>query len=214
MIYNISAEIVKSCCPSCSKQDTASTSTLKRCFFLFKLQCYNKHATTTRKDSIFFMKKEQITLKEIKPKQNFIIIYDSVYKNTNLTTDEIALLIKLISSAPTFKPTCRKLADILHIDLKRFNKACKGLQDKGYLIVKRFGNKSEWNYTQEPFIDTLKDLSKETLLNALLNFEIDLKDLKQMHKLKMIDDKLFIDTANTYAKEIQRIIKTKWLDED
>ena len=158
--------------------------------------------------------KQPITsLQDNTPKQRFIIVYESVYKNTNLTTDEIALIIKLLSIAPTFKPTSRKLADILKIDLKRLNKASKGLQDKGYLIIKRFGNNSEWTITQEPFIETLKDLNKETLLNALLNFEIDFKDLKQLHKLKMIDDKLFIETATAYGKELQRIVKTKWLDD-
>ena len=181
-----------------------------------KNKCYNKSANSQER-TIFFMKKtlttQENSLKDNTPKQNFIIVYDSVYKNNDLTAEELQLLIKLISIAPTFKPTAEKLAKILKHDKRTILKASKGLQAKGYLKIEKHGNTSQWTINQQP-INQLTDYSKETLLNALLNFDIDLKQLKELHKRKIIDDRLFIATATAYAKEIQRIVKTKWLDED
>lgn len=170
-----------------------------------------------KKGYTFFMKRnkttEQTNLIDETPKERFIIVYESVYKN-RFTSDEMHLLIKLISLAPTFKPTSRKLASILNIDIRALNQASKGLQKKGYLIIKKHGKNSQWIINQKPINSALKDLTKETLLNALLNFEIDIQKLKLLHKLKYIDDRLFIETATAYGKELQRIVKTKWLDED
>lgn len=154
---------------------------------------------------------EEIVIKQ-EQKHNFIILYDTVYKNTNLTSDEIALIVKLLSIAPTFKPTFEKLMDLLHIGKIALSKAVKGLKDKGYLKIERFGNSSKWTITQEP-IKSLKDLNKETLINALLNYEITLKDLKQLHRLKYIDDTLFIQTKDEYIKRLIEISKTKWLED-
>ena len=168
--------------------------------------------------TIFFMKqqpKQPITsLQDNTPKPRFIIVYDSVYKNTNLTTDEIALLIKLISLAPTFKPTSQKLADILNITIKALNKASKGLQAKGYLKIKKFGKNSEWIITQEPIQAKINDFSKESLLNGLLNYQITFKDLELLHKLKRIDDRLYIDIVKDYTKELIRVAKINVYDED
>lgn len=157
---------------------------------------------------------EKTTIQEITPKRNFIIVYDTIYKNNQITSDEMHLLIKLISLAPTFKPTTEKLADILHLSKRALIKASKGLQKKGYLIIKKHGNTSQWIINQEPINTELQNLTKEHLLNALLNFEIDLQKLKLLHKLKYIDDRLFIETTTAYGKEIQRIVKTKWLDDE
>jgi len=156
------------------------------------------------------MKKQEQQKNELQdntPKQNFIIVYDSVYKNTNLTTDEIALLIKLISLAPTFKPTAEKLADILHISKRALLKASKGLQAKGYLKIKKFGKCSEWTINQQPIEAKINDYSKQTLLNALLDYQITFKDLELLHKLKRIDDRLYINIVNDYTKELIRIAK-------
>ena len=157
---------------------------------------------------------EQIEVHEIKQELHFIIVYETIYKNNDLTTDELALLIKLIARAPTFKPTSRKLADILNIDLKRFNKASLGLQEKGYLTIKRYGNKSEWTITQTPILNNISVLNVENLVNGLLNFTITQKELNLLHKLKRIDDKIYIETQKRYIKELQRILKTEWLDND
>lgn len=155
------------------------------------------------------MKKTQETPKttlKIEPyKRNFIILYDSVYKNNDLTANELQLLIKLIAKAPTFKPNSRKLADILKMNQKALNKASKGLQRKGYLIIKKFGKNSEWTITQEPIINKIDNLNKETLLNGLLNHLIQIEDLNLLHKLKRIDDRLYIEITEEYAKELVRI---------
>ncbi len=176
---------------------------------------------TLTKGLYFFMKNqekanknEQITINEIKPNLNFIIVYETIYKNNDLTSEEIHLLIKLIAKAPNFKPTSDKLADILHMSKKTLNKASKSLQEKGYLTIKKYGNKSEWNITQTPILNTINILSVENLVNGLLNYTITPKELKLMHKLKRIDDKIYIETIKQYSKELQRILKTNWLNDD
>lgn len=148
---------------------------------------------------------QEITLQDNTPKQNFIIVYDSVYKNTNLTTDEIALLIKLIAIAPTFKPTSQKLASILNISIKALNKASKGLQAKGYLKIKKFGKSSKWTITQQPIENKINDFSEETLLNSLFNYQITIEDINLLHKIKRIDDRLYIKITEKYAKELIRL---------
>lgn len=155
-----------------------------------------------------------LTIKIQEPKRNFIIIYDSVYKNTDLTTDEIALIVKLLSCAPTFKPTSEKLAKILNINIKRLTKATKGLQNKGYLKIKKYSNKSEWTISQEPFINDLEEITTPILLKMLLDNRIKLDDLRRLRKLKLIDDKILIETSEKYIEEIRRIIKTPWLDDE
>lgn len=150
---------------------------------------------------------QEITLQDNTPKQNFIIVYDSVYKNTNLTTDEIALLIKLIALAPTFKPNSQKLANILNISIKALNKASKGLQAKGYLKIKKFGKNSEWTITQQPIENKINDFSEESLLNGLFNYLITIEDINLLHKLKRIDDRLYIKVTEKYAKELIRLAK-------
>lgn len=157
---------------------------------------------------------EQIEINEIKQEQHFIIIYESVYKNTDLTLEEIGLINKLVGKAPTFKPTIRKLAEITHLDIRRFNKLTKSLQEKGYLVIKKNGCKSEWTISQTPVINKINILSVENLVNGLLNFTITPKELKLLHKLKRIDDKIYIETQKQYIKELQRILKTEWLDND
>lgn len=150
---------------------------------------------------------QENNLKDNTPKQNFIIVYDSVYKNTNLTTDEIALLIKLIALAPTFKPTAEKLADILHISKRALLKASKGLQAKGYLKIKKFGKCSEWTINQQPIENKINDFSEESLLNGLFNYLITIEDINLLHKLKRIDDRLYIKVTEKYAKELIRLAK-------
>lgn len=142
------------------------------------------------------------------PKRNFIIVYDSVYKNNNLNALELQLIIKLLSCAPTFKPSYRKLTQILKISDTTLLKAVKGLKEKGYLTIVKNGKESEWHITQEPTINKIKDLNCDTLVNALLDFEITPKELKQLHKLKYIDDIIYIKTLKKYSEEIQKIIKS------
>lgn len=155
-----------------------------------------------------------LTIKIQEPKKNFIILYDSVYKNTDLTTDEIALIVKLLSCAPNFKPTSEKLSNILNIDIRRLTKASKGLQEKGYLKIKKYSHTSEWTISQEPLINNFKEITTPILLNALLNYKIRFEDLKKLRKLKYIDDKILKETTNLYLKEIQKIAKYNWLDDE
>lgn len=160
------------------------------------------------------LQEPKTTLKYEEPKRNFIILYDSVYKNNDLTANELKLLIKLIASAPTFKPTSRKLADILKIDLKSLNRASKGLQAKGYLKIKKFGKSSEWTITQNPIENKIDNFNKESLLNGLLNYIISVEELNLLHKLKRIDDRLYIAVMEDYSKELVRIAHINAYDDN
>lgn len=144
-------------------------------------------------------------------KRHFIILYDSVYTNNNLTSNEIKLIIKLLSSAPTFKPSHRKLSQIMKINNRALIKAVNGLKEKGYLVITKNGKNSEWQITQEPSINKVSDLTAESLSQALINFDITPKELKQMHRLKYIDDLIYIESMKLYSKKLNEIIKTKWL---
>lgn len=149
---------------------------------------------------------EQTNLIDETPKERFIIVYESVYKN-RFTSDEMHLLIKLISLAPTFKPTSRKLASILNIDIRALNQASKGLQKKGYLVIKKHGKNSEWTINQKPIENKINDFSEESLLNGLFNYLITIEDINLLHKLKRIDDRLYIKVTEKYAKELIRLAK-------
>lgn len=155
---------------------------------------------------------EKIAIKQ-EQKHNFIIVYDTIYKNNSFTTDELALIIKLLGCAPTFKPSHRKLERILNTSDYALRQAEKGLIEKGYLKINKNGRNSEWTITQEPFTLKLSDFKDETLINALIDFEITLKDLKELHRRKYIDDSQFIRVKDAYIKRLKEISSTDWLND-
>ena len=115
---------------------------------------------------------------------NFIVIYDTLYK-TNLTIYELGLITKLISCAPTFKPTILKLAQTLKCSKEIIKKATKGLKEKGFLTIEnKFKSGSKWTINQEPIINKINGFTYENILNALLNCTINTNELKILWKRK------------------------------
>ena len=92
-----------------------------------------------------------ITIQKEEPKPNFIIVYETIYKNPKLTINEMGLLIKLISLAPTFKVNSKSLIKMLKISQREYFKASLGLQQKGYLKIERINKKEyKYNISQKP----------------------------------------------------------------
>lgn len=157
--------------------------------------------------------KEEITLKN-ETKHNFIIVYETIYKRNDITADEMLLLIKLISMAPTFKPTFEKLKDILKLGKKALTKAIKGLKEKGFLTIKKYGRESQWIITQDPILNTIKSFNTDSIVNALIDFKIDMRDVKELHKRKIIDDIQFIKIRDKFSEELKNTLNTDWLYRD
>lgn len=97
------------------------------------------------------IKQAETYLKQIDDKQHFVILKETFYKNQNLTGDEIALFVYLITRAPTYKPNHKGLKKALKMGDDRYFKASKGLQDKGYLIIDKNGkNGTTYTLSQTP----------------------------------------------------------------
>lgn len=121
---------------------------------------------------------QQEILIEDNTKHNFIIVYDTFYKNKELTAEEIALFIKLKAAAPTFKITQDKLAQALNTCRDIIKKASKGLQKKGYLKIEHPRSKSacKWIINDAPIFKNIdynnldiRKLSFETMTALLQN---------------------------------------------
>lgn len=138
--------------------------------------------------------------------QHFILLYESVYKNTKLTSDEIALIVKLTSASPTFKPTKNTLTSILHISDRALIKAAKGLKEKGYLqIINNGKGGSQWILTQEPKLyEQYKNQNKEKILNDFIIGSLSLPQLLEMRQKKIISNK----DLNEILNQIAEILKT------
>lgn len=132
-------------------------------------------------------------------KTHYVVIYESFYKNNELSTDAKALFLKLLTSAPTFKVCTNNLAKVLHISTKRVNKASKELQKFGYLKIK--GRKEIiWEITQTPTIELTKD-------QVLTDNEIINNDLIALLKTGVITQTQFNNAFNRLVE----IAKTKWI---
>lgn len=143
-------------------------------------------------------------------KRAFIIVYETIYKNTDLTAIEISLLVKLLSAAPTFKPTIRKLATILKVGATTLTKAVKNLQEKGYLRIEHNGKGgSVWKIDQNA---SFKPVDIENLKELCQNAEIDLKTIKALYKMQKITRQQAQELNLILYNSIQRIIRTNWLD--
>lgn len=148
---------------------------------------------------------ENNILKIEEPKRNFIIVYDSVYKD-NLSASALALLIKLISLAPTFKPTTDKLATILKIGRTQTKQAIKELKNKGFLKIKINCGKqaNEWQITQEPKIEIIaKNYNDEEIQQYFFKGQISYEDLYIMYKKHLITKERY----NKILDETYRIAK-------
>lgn len=149
---------------------------------------------------------ENITIEINEPKHNFIIVYDTIYKNTDLNGYEIALLIYLLSRAPTYKPNKHGLMHALQFGKDIYFRTTKSLQEKGYLKIERNGNDYKYIVNQSPTLNdkqlTYEYLSRcETfnapLWNTLLN-----------------NQKISYETYNKLWENMQRIARINWIKKD
>lgn len=133
----------------------------------------------------------------IEPKKHFIIVYDTVYKNTNLKAEELGLLLKLLSMAPTFKPTIEKMASILNIGQTKLKEIVKSLQKKGYLTIENNYKKgSIWTIRQEPLIKP--EFMNYDFLSQ--NYTYDVELWRRLLKAKMITSKLYNELLDNLVK--------------
>lgn len=171
-----------------------------------------KNNKTTNENPLF---KGSINSQEIEnnileietPKHNFIIVYDSIYKNNNLNGYELAILIFLLSRAPTYKPNKNGLMKALHFSKEKYFNAIKGLKNKGYLKIEKIA-KNEYKYivNQAPILRTLnKDLS----FNALAPL-YDLHYYNELFKLGFIEEELL----NELTENFYKMAHTKWTNKD
>lgn len=158
----------------------------------------------TENQSPLFNDSEQenktITIEQEQVKQNFIFVYDTIYKNDNLSADEIAILIKLISFAPTFKPNANIIMRKLNIGKDNYFKAIKGLQEKGYLKLERI-NKKEYKYkvSQKPIMKA-ENLTYEYLSK---NNALDYQLFNTLYTTRMIDYETYEKLINEFYKRIK-----------
>ena len=143
---------------------------------------------------------ESIIIEQQEIKHNFIIVYDSIYKNKDLNGYEIAILIYLLSRTPTYKPNKNGLMKALQFSQTKYFKAITSLKNKGYLKIEKI-NKNEYKYivNQAPI---LRALEKE------LNFENlhKIKDLhyyNQLFKLNYISEELLNELTEDFYKTMK-----------
>ena len=75
-----------------------------------------------------------ISIQQEEIKHNFIIVYETIYKNPKLTINEMGLLIKLISLAPTFKVNSKSLIKMLKIHFRLINNKADHMINKHTII--------------------------------------------------------------------------------
>lgn len=102
-------------------------------------------------------------MSERKPHQNSyrkIKVEKELIKDTSLTPIEIAIIFKMLTKNPDFRPTYTNMAAILHTSIKSIRTAAQHLKEKGYLRIKLtpqgYSNKWEFSQTKE----FLKDKEK------------------------------------------------------
>ena len=147
---------------------------------------------------------ENITIEINEPKHNFIIVYDTIYRNNDLSATEKGLLLNLLSMAPTFKPNKNGLMKISKLGKTTYYKTIADLQAKGYLKIERKG-RCEYKYivNQAPTLTdkqltyeylSIKEQFNVPLWNSLLNTK-----------------KITYETYKQLWENLQKIVKTNYL---
>ena len=149
---------------------------------------------------------ENITIEINEPKHNFIIVYDTIYKNTDLNGYEIALLIYLLSRAPTYKPNKNGLMHALQFGEDIYFRTTKSLQEKGYLKIERNGNGYKYIVNQSPTLSD-KQLTYEYLAhNETFN--------APLWNTLLNNRKISYETYNKLWENMQRIARINWIKKD
>ena len=166
------------------------------------------------------LKEAEQYIKQLEPKQRFKIIYESVYLNTDLNAIEKGLLYTLITASPNYKPSKTKLMKSLKISERELLKATKTLQKYGYLYIENKGRKGKiWTITQTPINTALYRDETAIIFNEP-------SQVMELYQQGTISKEQALQRIDIYAKnikakiekddfnEIQRIIKTKWVNID
>ena len=149
---------------------------------------------------------QNITIEQEQIKQNFIIVYDSIYKNSDLNANEIAILIYLLSRSPTFKPNAKGLMHNLKISENKYFKTIKSLQEKGYLKIERNRNEYKYIVYQKPPI-TPEHLTFE-YLKKYETFNIQLwHTLLKTHQISK-------DLYYKLCDNLKEIVNINWINKD
>lgn len=147
---------------------------------------------------------KNITIEQEPIKHNFIIVYDSIYKNKDLNANEIAILIYLLSRSPTYKPSAKSIQHNLKIGQKTYFKTIKNLQEKGYIKITRENNEYKYIVNQEPPIKaenlTFEYLKKYETFNIKLWWT--LYQTKQINR----------DLYNKLCDHLKEIANEKWIN--
>lgn len=150
---------------------------------------------------------ENITIEINEPKHNFIIVYDTIYRNNDLSATEKGLLLNLLSIAPTFKPSRNGLIKISKIGRETYDKAIKSLQEKGYIKIERKG-KNEYKY----IVNQTPQLSDQQLsyeyLKKYHTFDA------QLWNTLLNNRKINLETYNKLVDNLKRIVNIEWIRKD
>jgi hypothetical protein len=95
---------------------------------------------------------EDADIQVILPESGFVQLPRATTQNEELTMTETCLLVHLCSYPPTWKLKKQNVAKRFRLDRPgTFNRAWKGLQDKGYIISKKvknsLGHFKSWKHT-------------------------------------------------------------------
>lgn len=146
---------------------------------------------------------ENITIQQEPIKHNFIIVYDTIYKNYDLNANEIALLIYLISASPTFKPNKNGIIKSLKLTRREYEATIKTLKEKGYLKINQIG-KHEYKYIVN---QTPQLTDRQLTYDYLSRFETANTDLwNTLLKNKSIS----YETYNELWENLIKIARYKW----
>ena len=155
--------------------------------------------------------KESANIQIIEPRKRFLILNNSIYENNNLTALEIAILIKGLTSAPTYKITREKLIKRFKVSAATLEKALKSLKKYGYLMIERNGkNGSKWTFSQYPILNIASENEEqnELFLKIYQNIElINIDTLKTLYNA----EKLTSGQVNKLLIKLIEISNTQWL---
>ena len=146
-----------------------------------------------------------ININAIQPKHNFYIVYDTIYKNNDLSATEKGLLLNLLTMAPTFKPTKNGLMYYSKLSRREYETAIKNLKKKGYLTIKKNGtNNYDYIVSQQP------QISAEYLTYEYLseNYTYQVELFETLLLSKMITKEIY----DQLIDHIKAIATIKWVN--
>lgn len=147
-----------------------------------------------------------ITIEIQEQKHNFIIVYDTIYKNSDLTPNEIALLIFYLSRSPNFKTNKNGTMKILKMSRYTYQNTIKKLQEKGYLKIDRKGKNYNYIVNQSPQL-TDAQLSYEYLRK---NHTFD----AQLWTTLLNNKKISYETYVKLLDNLKKIATIKWIGKE